>query len=422
MKISMFTNTFLPHIGGVARSVSTFVEDLIRAGHDLQVVAPTFADQHEDDGDYIIRVPAIQNFNGSDFSVRIPLAGDIREEISRFEPDIIHSHHPFLLGDSAVRMARLLGVPLIFTHHTRYEQYTHYVPLDSPPLKRFVSDLATQYANICNQVIAPSEGIRELIYERGVRSDIAVLPTGIDIERFSSGSGFRFRQRYAIDSDAPVLGHVGRLAAEKNLVFLSRAAALAVQQLPDLKFVVAGTGPLQQKMVDIFEEHGVLESLVQTGSLSGSDLADCYAAMDIFVFASQSETQGLVLAEAMGASVPVIALSATGVDDVLVDQVNGIRLADGSSKETFSSTILSLIKDKELQQKLGAGASRTAPQFSRQSSCSRLVELYEHVINEERPSHNPEIELLDSVMVSIKAEWELLQQKTAAALKSISEA
>ncbi len=421
MRISMFTNTYLPHIGGVARSVSTFVEDLLAAGHDVQVVAPTFPSQREDDADYILRVPAIQNFNGSDFSVRIPLSAEIREEILHFEPDIIHSHHPFLLGDSAVRMSRLLGVPLIFTHHTRYEQYTHYVPLDSPALKRFVSDLATEYANICNQVIAPSSGIRELIHARGVRSGITVLPTGIDIKRFSSGSGKRFRQQHSIDADLVVIGHVGRLAAEKNLIYLARAVTEAVQKEPEIKFIVAGKGDLHGDMQKIFRQHGIEDALILAGSLSGSDLADCYAAMDVFVFASQSETQGLVLAEAMAAAVPVVALSATGVDDVLTDRVNGIKLAAEASEEAFGAAILALADDAQLHRKLRTGAVETAQRFSRQSSCNRLIELYRKVLDEERTSYRSEMDLLETLMISIKAEWELLHEKTAAALKTIAE-
>jgi len=417
----MFTNTYLPHIGGVARSVSTFVEDLTDAGHDVLVVAPAFGERQRDDGDHIIRVPAIQNFNGSDFSVRIPLAGDIREQITAFEPEIIHSHHPFLLGDSAVRMSRLLGVPLIFTHHTRYEQYTHYVPLDSPALKRFVSDLATQYANICNQVIAPSQGIKDLIHKRGVRSDLTVLPTGIDISRFESGNGSRFRRMHGIDDSAPVVGHVGRLAAEKNLIYLARSAASAVRDMSGMKFVVAGTGDIEDRIREIFKEHGVEKSLKLVGNQSGSDLADCYAAMDVFVFASQSETQGLVLAEAMAASVPVIALSATGVDDVLADRINGIKLAAESSVETFSTAIVCLLKDQELYRKLRSATAETAQKYSRKSSCKALIQLYESVINEKKISHRSEIDLLDSVMISIKAEWELLQEKTAAALNTIAE-
>jgi glycosyltransferase involved in cell wall biosynthesis len=417
----MFTNTYLPHVGGVARSITTFEEDLLDEGHKVQIIAPTFPDQEEDDPDNVIRVPAIQNFNGSDFSVRIPLAGDISEKITAFDPDIVHSHHPFLLGDSAVRISRLQGLPLVFTHHTLYEQYTHYVPLDSPALKNFVSDLATQYANICNHVIAPSSGVKELIYQRGVKSPIDVLPTGIDIDRFASGDGRQFRQRHDIDLDTPVIGHVGRLADEKNLCYLARAVAQTARSIPELNFLVAGTGDAQEEIVKIFSQHGVENSLLMVGTISGNDLMDCYAAMDIFVFASQSETQGLVLAEAMAASVPVVALSATGVDDVVENDVNGILLNSTASEEEFSDALRALLTDSKKILQLRRGCSETVKQFSRHTSCERLIELYEEVINEDTQPFTPELDIIDSVMQSIKTEWELLQQKTAAALNSISE-
>ena len=417
----MFTNTYLPHIGGVARSVSTFVEDLLDRGHQVQVIAPTFPDQDSKDPDYVVRVPAIQNFNGSDFSVRIPLIGYVGEKISDFGPDIVHSHHPFLLGDSAVRISRSLMLPLVFTHHTLYEQYTHYVPLDSPALKRFVSDLATQYANICNHVIAPSSGIQELIHRRGVRSAIDVLPTGIDIERFSSGDGERFRQRHGINAGTLVVGHVGRLAREKNLCYLASAVARAAQTAPEMKFLVAGTGDAQKDLVRIFAEQGAGKSLATIGSLTGSDLADCYAAMDIFIFASKSETQGLVLAEAMAASVPVIALSATGVDDVMEDGVNGILLPTNTSEEAFSQVLETMLEDRKKILKLRAGCRKTAEKFSRQVSCTRLIELYEKVMDSNKEPHSAELDLLQSAMLSIKTEWELLQGKTIAALNSIAE-
>jgi len=211
------------------------------------------------------------------------------------------------------------------------------------------------------------------------------------------------------------------LAAEKNLAYLTRAAAQAVQELPGMKFVVAGEGALKDEMVRIFQEYQIEDRLVLAGSLSGSDLADCYAAMDVFVFASQSETQGLVLAEAMAASVPVIALSATGVDDVLADRINGIKLAAESSVETFSTAIVCLLKDQELYRELRSATAETAQKYSRKSSCKALIQLYESVINEKKISHRSEIDLLDSVMISIKAEWELLQEKTAAALNTIAE-
>ena len=142
MKIAMFTNTYLPHVGGVARSVKTLEDGCRARGHRVKVIAPDF-DGAEKSPD-VLRVPAIQHFNGSDFCVRLPVPNIIREFVEEFKPDIIHSHHPFLLGDAALREARKLHVPILFTHHTLYERYTHYMPLDSPALKRVAIQMATE--------------------------------------------------------------------------------------------------------------------------------------------------------------------------------------------------------------------------------------------------------------------------------------
>ncbi|HWR75953.1 MAG TPA: glycosyltransferase, partial [Thiobacillus sp.] len=178
MNILIFTNTFTPHVGGVARSVEAFTEEYRTRGHRVLVVAPEFPDMPQDEVD-VVRIPAIQNFNASDFSVVLPIHPALSETIDAFRPDIVHSQHPFLLGMTAVRIARHRGLPLVFTHHTLYEQYTHYVPGDSPALKRFAIELATRYANLADQVFAPSESIRDLLQQRGVVTPIAVVPTGV---------------------------------------------------------------------------------------------------------------------------------------------------------------------------------------------------------------------------------------------------
>jgi 1,2-diacylglycerol 3-alpha-glucosyltransferase len=146
MKIAMFTNTYLPHVGGVARSVQTLEEACRAEGHEVRIVAPEF--EGAQPSPRVLRVPAIQNFNGSDFCVRLPFPNLVRDFMEEFQPDIIHSHHPFLLGDSALREGWKMKVPVVFTHHTLYERYTHYVPLDSEALKRMAVQLATDYCNL----------------------------------------------------------------------------------------------------------------------------------------------------------------------------------------------------------------------------------------------------------------------------------
>src|SRR3990172_1473174 len=228
MNICMFTNTYLPHVGGVARSVSTFAADLRQRSHRVLIIAPTYPNTSisEDKNSGVFRVPAIQNFNGSDFSVRLPVPYLTRKQIDDFQPDIMHSHHPFLLGDTALRTSRSRGLPLIFTHHTLYENYTHYVPFDSDIVKSFIIQLSTEYANLCHGVIAPSRSVAELLRKRGVKSPMAEIPTGIDLDFFSQGRGARFREQHRISPNTALVGHVGRLAAEKNLLYLARAVAL----------------------------------------------------------------------------------------------------------------------------------------------------------------------------------------------------
>ena len=228
MKICMMTNTYLPHVGGVARSVSTFADEYLKQRHKVLVVAPEFEGKPltKRAASIVERVAAIQNFNGSDFSVRLPLAATLSERIDNFQADILHAHHPFLLGDTALRVAATKNVPIIFTHHTRYEDYTHYVPFDSPALKEVAINLSTEFANLCDGVIAPSESIAALIKKRGVTSPIRVVPTGIDVKAFAAGDGACFRKKFKIPAKAFVVGHVGRLAPEKNLGYLARAAAI----------------------------------------------------------------------------------------------------------------------------------------------------------------------------------------------------
>ena len=169
MNIAMFTNTYLPHVGGVANSVRRLTEDCRERGHHVCVVAPEFPDMPDEEKE-IIRVPAIQNFNGSDFSVSLPAPFLLSETLDEFKPEIIHTHHPYLLGDTALRVSANRDLPLVLTYHTMYERYTHYVPGDSPRFKRFVIELASGFANLCDHVIAPSESIAQILKERNIKN------------------------------------------------------------------------------------------------------------------------------------------------------------------------------------------------------------------------------------------------------------
>jgi 1,2-diacylglycerol 3-alpha-glucosyltransferase len=414
MNILMLTNTFMPYVGGVARSVQRFVDEYRRQGHRVMVAAPLYKNTPKTETD-VIRFPAIQHFNGTEFSLPMPLPGRGSIEMKRFEPDIVHAHHPFALGGTAVRIATVRGVPLIFTHHTMYEKYTHYIPGDSLRLKRYVVNLVSGYCNFCDAVIAPSESVADLLRKRGVNTPIEVIPTGVDTVFFRGGAGPQFRKKYAIPTDAFVVGHVGRMATEKNLEFLARGVGKFLQSNSTAFFVLVGEGPMTREISLVMDEMGVSDRFCPTGLLEQEDLSGAYKAMDAFAFSSHTETQGMVLAEAMAAGVPVVALDASGVREVVRDGING-RLLTGADVNQFAAALewvaaLSPEQKKAVQE----GVDATSREFDISRTANKALELYERAVVEVVRKNGPNRNLLMRTQRSLQSEWRIMRNIANAA-------
>lgn len=375
MNVLMMTNTYLPNVCGVSRSVDSFSQALRARGHRTLVVAPA-PEEPVADEPHVVRVPALHHVTANDIPVRLPIPGYLWATISEFQPTIIHAHHPFLLGSTALRLAATWRLPVVLTYHTMYEHYTHNLPVDSAPLERFTVRLATEFANQCDRVIAPSQSVRDVLRSRGVWSPISVLPTGIDRRAFSSGDGRRSRQRHGIPQEAFVVGHVGRLSTEKNLEFLTRAVSRYLQQRPAAHYFVVGDGPLRDELPPLCAAAGVENRLhLSDGALSGGDLADAYAAMNVLAFASKSETQGMVLAEAMTAGLPVVALDGSGVRDIVRDGVNG-RLLMEEDEDHFAAALATIERSGRHDEHLARGVAQTAAEFSLERTTAKLVRIY----------------------------------------------
>ena len=424
MNILMMTNTYTPFVGGVERSVETFTEEYRRMGHKVVIVAPTYEDMPERE-EGVIRIPAIQHFNGTDFSVRLPIPGMLSSALSDFEPDIVHSHHPYLIGDTARRVAAKHHTPLVFTFHTFYERYTHYVPGDSPALKRFTAALSAGYANLVDQVFAPSESVAEELRRRGVVRPIEVVPTGIDYHRFAGGDGRAFRKAAGVSENDFVAGFVSRIAPEKNMVFLCHAVSLFLRKHRQAHFFLIGKGPSEADAKRIFRQEGVDDRLHLFGILKGRELVDAYHALDVFAFASHSETQGLVLTEAMAAGVPVVGVDASGVREVVNDYSNG-RLLPSDDEDAFCDALhwvltRSAAERKELTRK----ALHTARAYGKDVCAQKALERYAALVEgESRRAKDHVPGPWDDAMRRIKVEWDLLAniaRATGAVLESEEE-
>lgn len=377
------------------------------------VLAPEFGNDPVDEED-VLRLPAIQHFNGSDFSVVYPVPVFLSKEVADFEPDIVHSHHPFLLGDTALRISAMRNIPVVYTHHTMYEQYTHYVPGDSPLMQRFVIELATGYANLCSAVIAPSESIGQVIRERGVMVPVEVIPTGVDLGRFAKGDGVSFRRLLGIPLDALVVGYTGRLAPEKNLGFLSQAVAQFLQKDSRAHFLVVGSGPSDSDIREIFKNEGLLNRLHFAGSRTGTELVNAYHAMDVFAFASHSETQGLVLVEAMACGLPVVAVDAPGSREVVQDSCNG-RLLRTDDLDEFCSALcwLAALSRKELRE-FGQSARETVGEYDTSVCMNRVLRLYQALVETKHVPAQKDDSALSAILRTIEEEWNLWANRVSA--------
>jgi len=393
-------------VGGVARSVQSFSDAFRRRGHQVLVIAPTFDDMPAAERN-VLRFPAIRHFHHSDFSLPVPVPVHLHAALRSFAPHIVHTHHPFLLGDTALRIAAQRTLPVVFTHHTMYERYTHFLPFDTPGIRRFAVHLARGYGNLCDAVVAPGLTMAEVLRQRGVTVPIEIIPTGIDPAPFRQADGGAFRRRMGIPEQVFLAGYLGRLSVEKNLDFLARAASRFLSRHRQGHFLLVGEGALKETLTDIFTAAGQRQRLHVAGVLDRPTLAAAYRAMDVFIFASQSETQGMVLAEAMTAGTPVIAVQAPGVRDIVRDGYNG-RLLAVEDIDPFVGALQWLAeRPADERRRLRQGALETALSHGMERSAGLMLRLYARLVanRNQDPRHRRRGSAIRS---RIGEEWKIL--------------
>jgi glycosyltransferase involved in cell wall biosynthesis len=323
VRIALFTNNYLPFCGGVTISVETLRRGLEQRGHDVWVMAPRFRGA-PDGAPGVLRYPSIPAATYPEFPLAIPYAPAVTARVRALDVDVFHAHHPFLLGPAAGRLARRAGRPLVFTYHTRYEKYAHYVPLTRPLVEAAAVRLSTRFAARVDAVIAPSVVVRDELGRRGVRVPIAVVPTGIDLAHFRPGDRGTARRALGLPDGDPVLLYVGRLDREKSVDGVLRAFDLVASTMPRARLVLVGHGKEAERLRRLADSLAAAGRVTFLGVRAHDALPVCYQAADLFLFASETETQGLVLAEAAACGLPAVAVDASGCDEVVRDGETGL--------------------------------------------------------------------------------------------------
>ncbi|MDI3297717.1 MAG: glycosyltransferase [Bacillota bacterium] len=377
MRVAMFTDSYTPYVSGVVRSILLLKRELERMGHEVTVFAPDYpgVSPEADQAERVIRLPSLPAPTQPDFHVPIPWAPGITRRLRQLEVEVVHSHSPFVAGGVAAAAARRLGLPLVFTYHTRYDLYTHYAPIDVPLTRRVVAEWATFYANSADQVIAPSPSLARWLEGQGVTSPIRVIPSGIDLEVLRAGDPEWLRGRLGLEPAARIVLYAGRLGAEKNLDLLFRAFARVAEARPDVHLALAGDGTERRRLEAWAREAPLAGRVHFLGTLAPEELRHAYHGATCFAFPSTSETQGLVLAEAMGAGLPPVAVAAPASCDTVRDGVDGLLVPD--SEEAMAAALLRLVDDPRLRALLGSEARRRAESFSVRRTTALVVATYE---------------------------------------------
>jgi glycosyltransferase involved in cell wall biosynthesis len=307
----------------------------------------------------------------------------LRAEIERLEPDLVHIQTPFIAHYQGTALARALRVPVVETYHTYFEEYLHhYVPLMPRAVMRFVARRFTvSQCNVLDALVVPSRAMEQALLDYGVRCPMHIIPTGMEMERFAGGDGQRFREQLGIVPGQPVLVHVGRIAHEKNIEFLFRMFARVVRSKPGAVFIVAGEGPALASCKAHVRSLGIAQHVRFVGYLSRErELLDCYRAGDLFVFSSRTETQGLVLLEAMALGVPVVSTAHMGTADIMNPQ-RGSRVAPDDEGE-FANIVVQLLEDAPRRAAMSAEARAYAATWSASAMADRLAGLYSAVLGQ----------------------------------------
>lgn len=385
MRILMFSDVYFPRINGVSTSIQTFREEFLTRGHEVVLVVPDYPHTWGDDPD-IMRIPARGVvLDPEDRMMQARPIRDLAATLKARAFDICHIQTPFVAHYAGLAMARRLDLPQVESYHTFFEEYLyHYAPFVPRAWLRFAARRFSKWqCNAMDAIVVPSTAMLEHLRGYGVTIPARVLPTGIQPERFGRCEGSAFRQRHGIPPQRELLVFIGRVAHEKNIDFLLEVVARLKARRPGVLLVIAGEGPAESHLEGRVRALGIEDQVRFVGYLERErELPECYCAADAFVFASRTETQGLVLLEAMALGVPVVSTAVMGTRDILAAGRGALVPEDDVAD--FSRALERLLADPALRERLAGEAREHARQWSSGALAERMLEFYGETIEGRR--------------------------------------
>ncbi len=407
MRILMVSDVYYPRVNGVSTSIQTFRSELLKLGVESTLIAPAYDGQDklvyemEDD---IVRVPSRRIlFDPEDRLLKKGYLAEILKLLNSKEFDLVHIQTPFVAHSLGMHLARRLKTPVIETYHTFFEEYFyHYIPFLPKAWLRFAARLLSRtQCNRLDALVVPSSAMREKLLEYGITTRLSVIPTGITLPEEQRSERQDFLTRHGIPTGRPVLLHVGRVAFEKNITFLIDVYAEVKKLLPKAILLIAGEGPARKSLQDKVRKLDLQDGVYFIGYLDRhTELQECYRAGDVFVFASRTETQGLVLLEAMATGLPVVSTAEMGTRDILLSQQGAVVAIE--DKRDFSGKVVTLLSDHARLTKMAVEARSYAATWSAGAMAQRMLDFYEDRINIRATAEFP-VQQADSGLLTERA-------------------
>ena len=379
MRIGIFSGSFEPVTNGVSVSIATLRKLLEQRGHEVFVFAPAYKG-YEDSSPNIFRLPSWHTPFARDYPIALPWAPRAKAEFRRLDVDIVHTHTPFVVGVLGLRWARWLGKPVVTTNHTLYTEYSHYIPIVPQPLvKKIIVRHLRWYYDQCDAVAVPSTPVADLLRSYGVKRPIEVIQTGVDqIALSQDGHRRDIRAKWGIPQDARLIIYAGRLAREKNLGLLFSAFAELSPKFPDARLMLVGGGPAARECKAEIARLGLTEKVVFTGFRPRTEIQPICQAGEVFAFPSRTDTQAVVVCEALCAGLPCVAVRDGGTPEVIRDGVDGFLTSN--SREEFTARLGQLMANQDLRQGMSAEALSGASRFSEAGMVESFIGLYERTM------------------------------------------
>lgn len=384
LKILFISDVYFPRVNGVSTSIQTFIAQLQTFGHTVHLIAPSYGQANEqvEDPPWIKRVASRKIFfDPEDYLMRYGSAMALIPVLAKEAYDLIHVNTPFVAHYFGKQLAKQLQIPCIETYHTFFEDYLHhYLPWMPRMLARMLARaISKKQCNAVDAIVSPSKPMLDVLESYGVKVPSVVIPTGLEQTSFSEQK-IDFKKEYGIHPERPLLVYVGRVAHEKNIEFLLGVVDVLKAEIPDLLLLITGEGPALQSLQHKVDALRIRHNVMFLGYLDRyQELNACYAAADVFVFASTSETQGLVVLEAMAQGTPVVAIAELGTASILIDG-KGALVAKEETLD-FAEKVQTLLNDKAKRLALGKAALDYAQdEWTAEHQAKRMQHFYHMMI------------------------------------------